>query len=91
LACGKLKVAPGEVRLVATMTERPEGMKVRPEAAQVNAATLLLVHLKHSELPPPERDFNLKLDIKMPEIPDPVDPTDIDAPANNAPDAAKTP
>jgi hypothetical protein len=91
LACGKLKVAPGEVRLVATMTERPEGMKVRPEAAQVNAATLLLVHLKHSELPPPERDFNLKLDIKMPESPDPVDPTDIDAPANNAPDAAKTP
>ncbi len=96
LACGKIKVAPGEVRLVAIMTDRPGGMEVRPKAAQVNSATLLLVHLKQGNFPAPESDRNLKLDIKTPETVEPNNldeaPATLDEPAAGAaPAATKTP
>lgn len=95
IACGKIKVAPGEVRLVAIMKDRPDGMEVRPKAAQVNSATLLLVHLKQGGFPAPESDRNLKLDIKTPETPEPANldeaPATLDEPAAGTPATNKTP
>lgn len=70
LACGKLKVAPGEVRLIAALKDRPPGMDVRPRAPQITAATMLIVHLKHASLPPPQSDVNLQLDVKPPRTDD---------------------
>lgn len=72
LACGKIRVAPGEIRLVAILPDRPDGMIVSPVATQVNAATLLLVHLKHGAFSAPESDENLKLDVKAIDVPDPL-------------------
>lgn len=98
LACGKLRIAPGEMRLVAMMSDRPGGMDVRPQAAQVNAATLLLVHLKQGPLPTPQSDENMKLDVKSIDVPDPLDldenPDQIPdpaAPSSSPPGAAATP
>ncbi|HUE71805.1 MAG TPA: hypothetical protein VMP01_13040 [Pirellulaceae bacterium] len=70
LTVKRLRLNPGEVRLVAWSNDELPGMQVWPRPAQTTMQTLVLAHLDRGRLPVPERDANVSDDFK---VPDPLD------------------
>lgn len=62
LAAQRLRLLPGDVRLVAWTDERLPGMEIAPEAPQNTAYTLILAHLARGALPAPTSDSNVAAD-----------------------------
>ena len=80
LAADRLRLLPGDVRLVAWTDERLPGMKIRPDAPQNRTYTLVLAHLARGSLPTVKPDKNLAEDFVDPTVLEtPVDP---DAPSD---------
>jgi len=66
LAADRLRLLPGDVRLIGWTDERLPGMKIQPEAAQNNTFTLVLAHLARGSLPAPRSDGNVAEDFYQP-------------------------
>ena len=62
LAADRLRLLPGDVRLIAWTDQRMPGMRIRPEAPQNNTFTLVLAHLARGRLPAVRPDKNLAED-----------------------------
>jgi hypothetical protein len=71
LASDRLRLLPGDVRLVGWTDQRIPGMHIRPEAPQNRTYTLVLAHLAHGSLPPPRADRNLAEDYYDPAVLEP--------------------
>ena len=80
LAADRLRLLPGDVRLVGWTDERLPGMKIRPEAPQNRTYTLVLAHLARGPLAAVKPDKNLAEDFVDPKVLD--TPADPDAPAD---------
>jgi hypothetical protein len=80
LAADRLRLLPGDVRLIGWTDERLPGMKIRPEAPQNRTYTLVVAHLARGPLPVAKPDKNLAEDFIDPAVLDP--PPDPDAPAD---------
>lgn len=65
LAVKRLRINPGDVRLVAWTSDPVPGMHLSPRPAQNTTQTLLLAHLVRGKLPDPVRDANIADDIKV--------------------------
>ncbi|HEY2411879.1 MAG TPA: hypothetical protein VGI40_06540 [Pirellulaceae bacterium] len=80
LASDRLRLLPGDVRLVGWTDQRIPGMHIRPEAPQNRTYTLVLAHLTRGSLPPPRPDRNLAEDYYDPAVlepePDSTTPSD---------------
>jgi hypothetical protein len=80
LAADRLRLLPGDVRMVGWTDQRLAGMKIRPEAPQNKTYTLVLAHLAHGQLASPRPDQNLAEDFIDPNTfetqPDPDAPID---------------
>jgi len=80
LATDRLRLLPGDVRLVGWTDQRLPGMKIRPEAPQNRTYTLVLAHLAHGPLAAARPDLNLAEDFIDPAIfddkPESESPTD---------------
>jgi hypothetical protein len=63
LAADRLRLRPGDVRLVGYTDEKLAGFNIKPAAAQHTTRTMVLVHLKSGELAPPIPDKLSKHDI----------------------------
>ena len=63
LAAEVLVVRRGEMRLIGWTDKRLQGMQVTPAASQVEAKTLVLMHLNPAPYPEPARDQNLAAEI----------------------------
>jgi hypothetical protein len=75
LAAHRLRLMPGDVRLVGWTEQRLPGMKIAPEAPQNRTYTLVLAHLARGTLPAAQPDKNLAEDFVEPEVLDsPLDP-----------------
>jgi hypothetical protein len=75
LAVERLRLAPGEVRLVAWTDDPLSGLAISPHAPQNATHTLVLAHLARGELPKANPDANVAEDYYEPEIePDPSVP-----------------
>jgi hypothetical protein len=68
LAAKQLKLASGDVRLIAWTDDVVPGMKVYPAPAQNNTRTLILSHLARAKIPPASRDKNVAEDYVLPEL-----------------------
>lgn len=84
LAVKRLRLNPGDVRLVAWSSDDLPGMHVWPRPAQNTTQTLVLAHLARGPLPDPQRDLNISEDFKEPDPleetePVPGDPTEANA------------
>ena len=53
-----LLLGPGEVRLIGQTKQKLDQTKFVPEATQIRQNLLVVTHLRHSELPPCQRDVN---------------------------------
>lgn len=71
LAADRLRLLPGDVRLVGWTDQRLPGMKISPEAPQNRTYTLVLAHLTRGLLPAARPDKNLAEDFIDPAILDP--------------------
>jgi hypothetical protein len=71
LAADRLRLLPGDVRLVGWTEQRLPGMKISPEAPQNRTYTLVLAHLARGTLPAVRPDKNLAEDF--------IDPTVLEA------------
>jgi hypothetical protein len=60
LAATQLRLGPGEVRLLAWTDSPLRGVEFRPAASQLTSRTMVLAHLRHGDLPPPEADRKSK-------------------------------
>ncbi|MEQ8785458.1 MAG: hypothetical protein RIC55_04135 [Pirellulaceae bacterium] len=58
LATRRLRLLPGEVRLIGWTDDSLRGVEFHPDASQVTARTLVLAHLRPAELPPARPDVN---------------------------------
>jgi hypothetical protein len=80
LAADRLRLLPGDVRLIGWTDQRLPGMRIRPEAPQNNSYTLVVAHLARGTLPAVRPDKNVAEDYLGPGIyqPDaePVTPLD---------------
>jgi hypothetical protein len=76
LAAQRLRLLPGDVRLIGWTDQRVPGMRIRPEAPQNNTYTLVLAHLARGALPAVQPDKNLAEDY--------IDPTILEAEAQSA-------
>lgn len=63
LAAGRLRLRPGDVRMIGHSDQPLTGFAVEPQAAQVTLRTMVLAHLKTGELAPPVPDRLGKRDI----------------------------
>lgn len=54
----------GSTRLVARIEGSLEGLDVSPSASQHTAQTIAIIHLKHADLPRPQKDKNLVTDFR---------------------------
>ncbi len=68
LAAKQLKLASGDVRLIAWTDDEVPGMKVYPAPAQNNTRTLILSHLARAKIPTATRDKNVAEDYVLPEL-----------------------
>src|SRR5207237_10702103 len=68
LAADRLRLLPGDVRLIGWTDERMPGMKIRPEAPQNRTYTLVLAHLALGPLPAANPDQNLAEDVVEPQV-----------------------
>jgi hypothetical protein len=66
LATQRLRLLPGDVRLVGWTDDRLPGMAIRPEAPQNRTYTLVLAHLVRGALPPVKPDRNVAEDFLAP-------------------------
>jgi len=84
LAAQRLRLLPGDVRLIGWTDDPLPGMQLRPEAPQNSTYTLVLAHLVRGALPPVRADRNVAEDY--------LDPTvDLDAvPDSETPAEAPT-
>lgn len=64
LALDPKQMDNGEVRLVARIDEILPGQEITPSASQVRGATLVVAHLEYGKLPEPQRDDNVRQDVK---------------------------
>jgi hypothetical protein len=80
LAAARLRLLPGDVRLIGWTDQRLPGMRIRPEAPQNTTYTLVLAHLVRGNLPPVRPDRNVAEDYFTPTFDD-VDSL-IDVPEN---------
>jgi hypothetical protein len=71
LASDRLRLLPGDVRLVGWTDQRLPGMHIRPEAPQNRTFTLVLAHLARGPLPPARPDRNLAEDFFDPTVLEP--------------------
>jgi hypothetical protein len=71
LAVKRLRLNPGDVRLVAWTSDELPGLRVTPRPAQNTTQTLVLAHLARGPLPAPEKDANISDDYKTV---DPLEP-----------------
>lgn len=76
LAADRIRLLPGDVRLIGWTDQRLTSMKIRPEAPQNRTYTLVLAHLQRGNLPGVWPDRNLAEDFIDPKILDdtPSDP-----------------
>ena len=85
LAVDRLRLMPGEVRLVGWTDQRLPGMRIRPEAPQNSTYTLVVAHLVRGELPRVRADRNRAEDFLDPtyfdETPAPDVPLELSEPA----------
>jgi len=66
LAIQRLRLLPGDVRLVAWTDQRLPGLRINPEAPQNLTYTLVLAHLSRGTLPPVKPDRNVAEDYMGP-------------------------
>jgi hypothetical protein len=64
LALNPNHMEPGEERLVARIDEVLPGEVISPSASQVRGATLVVAHLNYAPLPAPQKDLNIRRDIR---------------------------
>jgi len=81
LAADRLRLLPGDVRLIGWTDQRLPGMRISPEAPQNNTYTLVLAHLIRGALPPAKPDKNVAEDYLDPKY-------QIEEEAATTPDAA---
>jgi hypothetical protein len=81
LATQRLRLNPGDVRLVAWSSDDLPGMIVEPDAAQVSTHAIVIAHLQRGKLPDPQPDANMSADFKTFSEPEPDAETDPNAPA----------
>ena len=62
----RLQVGPGEVRLIGHTQQKLDQSKINPTATQANHNLLVLVHLRHADLPGCKADENAISDIVRP-------------------------
>lgn len=74
LAIKRLRLNPGEVRLVAWSDDDLPGMRIWPRPAQNTTQTLVLAHLSRGRFPEPQRDANLSEDYKTVDKADEAEP-----------------
>ena len=77
LAADRLRLLPGDVRLIGWTDQRLPGMRFKPEAAQNRTYTLVLAHLAHGKLPTAQPDRNLAEDFIDPDLLDPKSDADL--------------
>ena len=87
LTVKRLRMNPGDVRLVAWSNDELPGMQVWPRPAQTTTQTLVLAHLHRGPLSEPQRDVNVSDDFK---VPDPLDETEPAPGDSNTIDATQT-
>ena len=63
LALDPQRLEPGEIRAVARIDKVLPGAQLKPKAAQVRGATLLVAHLQYGPLPAPVSDVNAPIDV----------------------------
>ncbi len=85
LASERLRLNPGDARLVAWTDEELPGLEVYPEAPQTSAHTLVVAHLTRGRLPAPQSDVNVAEDYKTGVAPD--DGMPFDEPTGEGPDS----
>jgi hypothetical protein len=71
LAADRLRLLPGDVRMIGWTDQRLPGMKIRPEAPQNVTYTLVLAHLARGHLSPARPDRNLAEDFVDPTVLEP--------------------
>lgn len=54
------QLQPGETRLLGWTEEDMPGLVISPVASQYTIRTMVVAHLQHATLPPPERDANTR-------------------------------
>jgi hypothetical protein len=59
LAAKRLRLLPGDVRLIGWTDQKLPGLRIRPEAPQNATYTLVLAHLRRGQLPPVRPDTNV--------------------------------
>lgn len=79
LACDRLRLNKGEVRLVGWTDREVPGVSIRPGAAQTTLRTLVLAHLQHGPLPAARPDVNMKDDVQ--ETREPLREDEVNPPA----------
>jgi len=83
LAAERLRLTPGDTRLVAWTDENLPGLEVYPVAPQTSSHTLVVAHLTRGRLPTPGTDLNVAEDYKSGVNPDdgmPFDETPMPGP-----------
>jgi hypothetical protein len=87
LASERLRLNPGDMRLVAWTDEDLPGLEVSPVAPQTSSYTLVVAHLTRGQLPAPESDNNIADDYKNGIDPDEPDPLQQTPPTGDMPDS----
>jgi len=59
----RLQIGPGEVRLIGHTAKKLDHSKINPAATQASHNLLVLVHLRHADLPICKADKNAISDI----------------------------
>ncbi|MBM4005753.1 MAG: hypothetical protein FJ295_21115 [Planctomycetes bacterium] len=85
LAIRRLRLSPGDVRLIGWTEEGLAGIEFRPVAAQTAFRAMVLCHLAMGPIPAPKPDINCSLEVR-----DPPPEEDADDP-NNPAESAGTP
>jgi hypothetical protein len=66
LAIRRLRLSPGDVRLIGWTEEDLSGIEFRPVAAQTSFRAMVLCHLAMGPIPAPKPDVNCSLEVRDP-------------------------